>query len=60
MQYKTTIKKDGTVLTEVIDKGQHLCEDIYVSARAIGKITNDEDKIDDEAPVFVTTQDTSK
>lgn len=57
MKYKTTIKKDGTVQTEVIDKGQHLCEDIYVSARAIGKITDDEDKIDDEAPVFVTTQD---
>lgn len=50
MEYLTVIKKDGTVLQQVIDRGQHLCEEIYVAARKMGSITSDEDLPDGSCP----------
>lgn len=44
MEFITVIKKNGgQVVQQVVDRGQHLCENIYVSARAIGTILSDEE-----------------
>jgi hypothetical protein len=43
MEFKVIIKKDGQVVTEVMDRGQHLCSDIYKVTNSIGKQLSDED-----------------
>ncbi len=43
MKSKMTIKKDGTVVTEVISRGSHLCSEIYKVTNAIGRQVSDEE-----------------
>lgn len=43
MEYITVIKKDGTTKQQVVDRGQHLCENVYVLAGKMGEITDDEE-----------------
>lgn len=51
MEYITVIKaKGGVVKQQVVDRGQHLCENIYVAARKIGSITDDEELPDGDCP----------
>lgn len=42
MKGKTTIRKDGTIVTEVIDRGQHLCSNVYKVTNSIGRQLSDE------------------
>lgn len=43
MKYITVVEPDGTIRQQVVDRGQHLCQEIYVSARKMGKILDDEE-----------------
>lgn len=43
MRVKVVIKKDGTVVTEVLDRGSHLCSEIYKVTNAVGKQLSDEE-----------------
>ena len=42
MKFEARIKKDGTVVTEVIDREQHLCSEIYKVTNAVGEQVSDE------------------
>jgi hypothetical protein len=42
MKFTATIKQDGTVVTEVLDRGNHLCSEIYRVTEAVGKQLSDE------------------
>ena len=42
MKGKTTIRKDGKIVTEVIDRGQHLCSEVYKVTNAVGRQLSDE------------------
>jgi hypothetical protein len=50
MKYITIVKKDGTVIQQVLDRGEHLCESIYVRARQMGTILSDEDLPEGDCP----------
>lgn len=43
LEFKAIIKLDGTVVTEVINRNEHLCTDVYRITNAIGKQLSDED-----------------
>lgn len=43
MRFKVVIKKDGTVVTEVLDRGSHLCSEVYKVTNAVGKQLSDEE-----------------
>ena len=43
MKFKAIIKKDGTIVTEVLDRGSHLCSEIYKVTNALGKQRSDEE-----------------
>ena len=43
MKCKTTIKKDGQVVTEVVDRGEHLCSDVYKVTSRLGRQISDEE-----------------
>ena len=43
MEFKVIIKKDGTVVTEVINRGEHLCSQIYKVTNAMGRQVSDEE-----------------
>lgn len=43
MKGKTTIKKDGKLVTEVIDRGEHLCSSVTKVTNAIGRQISDEE-----------------
>lgn len=43
MKGKTTIKLDGTIVTEVLDRGSHLCSSVYKVTNAVGKQLSDEE-----------------
>jgi len=43
MKFKVLIKKDGTVVTEVLDRGSHLCSEVYRVTNAVGKQLSDEE-----------------
>ena len=43
MRFKVLIKKDGTVVTEVTDRGQHLCSEVYKVTNAVGRQVSDEE-----------------
>jgi len=43
MKFKVVIKKDGTVVTEVTDRGQHLCSEIYQVTNSVGRQISDEE-----------------
>jgi hypothetical protein len=42
MKFKAIIKKDGTVVTEVLDRGEHLCSNIYKVTNSVGRQLSDE------------------
>jgi hypothetical protein len=42
MKFKVTIRKDGKIVTEVLDRGEHLCSEIYKVTQAVGKQLSDE------------------
>lgn len=43
MRFKATIRKDGTVITEVLDRQQHFCSEVYKVTNAVGQQLSDED-----------------
>ncbi len=43
MQTRVTMRKDGTLLTEVISRSDHLCSEIYKVTNAIGRQVSDEE-----------------
>lgn len=43
MKFKATIKKDGKIVTEVIDRAQgELCSQVYKVTNSLGKQLSDE------------------
>lgn len=42
MKGKTTIRKDGKIVTEVLDRGSHLCSSVYKVTNAVGRQLSDE------------------
>lgn len=42
MKVKFTIKKNGEVVTEVVDRGEHLCSNVYKVTNSLGKQLSDE------------------
>lgn len=50
MKYITIVTPSGEILQQVVDRGQHLCQDIYVTARKMGKIVDDEELPDGDCP----------
>lgn len=51
MEFKATIKTDGKVITEVLDRGQHLCSEVYKVTNAVGRQESDEETGPDCEPV---------
>ena len=43
MKFKAIIEKDGKVVTEVLDRGEHLCSNIYKVTNAVGRQESDEE-----------------
>lgn len=43
MEFKAIIKKSGEVVTEVIDRQEHLCSEIYKVTNAMGRQVSDEE-----------------
>lgn len=43
MKFKVVIKKDGKIVTEVLDRGEHLCSEIYKVTNSVGKQLSDEE-----------------
>lgn len=43
MLFRATIKKDGRIVTKVLDRGSHLCSSVYKLTNAIGQQLSDED-----------------
>jgi hypothetical protein len=43
MKFTVLIKTDGTVVTEVVDRGEHLCSEVYRVTNAVGKQLSDEE-----------------
>lgn len=51
MEYITVIKRNGgEVIQQVVDRGQHLCQNIYVAANRMGEITDDEELPEGDCP----------
>jgi hypothetical protein len=42
MKVKFIIKKSGEVVTEVVDRGEHLCSNVYKVTNSLGKQLSDE------------------
>ena len=43
MKYEVFILPDGKVVTQVVDRGSHLCSSIYKVTNAIGRQLSDEE-----------------
>jgi hypothetical protein len=43
MKFKAMIQTDGKVVTEVLDRGSHLCTEVYKVTNAVGKQLSDEE-----------------
>jgi hypothetical protein len=43
MEFKAIIKKNGEVVTEVLDRQEHLCTEIYTVTNAVGRQMSDEE-----------------
>ena len=50
MEYKIIISNEGEVITDVINRGKHKCNDIIHVAQGFGKVI-DKKKKDDTQPV---------
>lgn len=55
MEFDVLIAKDGKVVVEVLDRGQHLCEDIYKVTNRMGTQLSDEELPDCAPTVHETT-----
>lgn len=55
MLVKATIKKDGVVVTEVVDREEHLCSSVYKVTNAVGKQLSDEETGPECDPQMETT-----
>lgn len=42
MKFKVVIAKDGKMMTEVLERGEHLCSKIYQVTNAVGRQVSDE------------------
>ena len=42
MKFEVLIFPDGKVITEVVDRGEHLCSQIYKVTNAVGRQISDE------------------
>lgn len=43
MKFKIVIDEKGNAVTEVLDRGQHLCSEIYKVTNALGRQVSDEE-----------------
>lgn len=43
MRIKAVIKQDGKVVTEVLERNEHLCSEVYKVTNALGKQLSDEE-----------------
>lgn len=43
MKFKVVIKKDGTIVTEVVERAEHLCTEVYKVTNSVGKQLSDEE-----------------
>lgn len=43
MKFKATIDKEGRVVTEVLDRGSHLCSSIYKVTNSVGAQLSDDE-----------------
>lgn len=43
MKMEVYIYPDGTVVTQVMDRGSHLCSEVYKVTNAVGKQLSDEE-----------------
>lgn len=43
MKFQAVIKQDGVIVTEVLDRGSHLCSNVYKVTNAVGKQLSDEE-----------------
>lgn len=43
MIHKHTIKPDGTVISEVVDRQEHMCSQIYTVTNRVGTLVSDEE-----------------
>jgi len=43
MKFEMVIDKKGNIVTEVLDRGQHLCSQIYQVTNALGRQKSDEE-----------------
>lgn len=43
MEFTVIIKKDGQVVTEVTNRGSHLCSEVYKVTNAVGRQLSDEE-----------------
>lgn len=50
MKFQVRIQPDGKILTEVVDRGQHLCSDVYKVTNAVGQALS-EDEIGPECDI---------
>jgi hypothetical protein len=41
MDFTAIINKDGTIITEVVDRGEHLCSDVLKITSAVGRQISD-------------------
>lgn len=42
MRFKVVVSPDGKTMTEVLDRGEHLCSTIYKVTNAVGRQVSDE------------------
>jgi hypothetical protein len=54
MEFKMIITPKGTVVSEVMDRGQHLCSEVYRVTNAVGTQLSDEETGPDQEPVIET------
>jgi|WetSurSiteA1Bulk_404760.scaffolds.fasta_scaffold371688_2 hypothetical protein len=43
LKFRAIIKKDGKVVTEVLDRGKHLCTEVYKVTNSVGRQLSDEE-----------------
>ena len=55
MIVKATFRKDGTTVTEVVDRQEHLCSSVYSITNKVGSQLSDEETGPDCDPQTETT-----
>jgi hypothetical protein len=43
LKFQAIIKKDGKVVTEVLERGKHLCSEVYKVTNSVGRQLSDEE-----------------